>query len=111
MPPQIATLVFAVGIAGLFWLNRDDSVRVSKALWLPAIWLSINGSRSVSAWLGMGAGAEIPGQPPPVSVLDQVIAGALILLGAIVLSRRSKKPEGGAESQLADRVLLFLLPL
>ena len=94
MPPQIATLVFAVGIAGLFWLNRDDSVRVSKALWLPAIWLSINGSRSVSAWLGMGAGAEIAGQPPPVSVLDQVIAGALILLGAIVLSRRSRSLRG-----------------
>lgn len=90
MPPQIATILFATGIAGLFWLNRDDSVRVSRALWLPVIWLSINGSRSVSAWLGMNPPAEIAGQIPATSMLDQVVAGTLILLGAIVLSRRPR---------------------
>ena len=90
MPPQIATTLFAIGIAGLFWLNRDDSVRVSKALWLPTVWLSLNGSRAVSFWLGMGPPAEIPGQPPATSMLDQVVAGTLILLGAIVLIRRGK---------------------
>ncbi len=94
MPPQIATVLFAVGIAGLFWLDRDDSVRVSKALWLPTIWLSINGSRSVAAWLGMGAPAEIAGQPPPTSLLDQVVAATLILLGAIVLIRRRRDVSG-----------------
>src|SRR5713226_7177525 len=88
MPPQIATVLFAVGIAGLFWLDRDDSVRTSKALWLPVIWLSISGSRSVAAWLGMGVPAEIPGQLPASSSLDQLVAAALMLLGAIVLIRR-----------------------
>jgi len=90
MPPQVATLLFAVGIAGLFWLDRDDSVRPSKALWLPIIWLSINGSRSVSAWLGMSMAKEIPGQPPPTSPLDQLVAATLIFLGAIVLFRRGR---------------------
>jgi exopolysaccharide production protein ExoQ len=90
MPPQIATLLFAVGIAGLFWLDRDDSVRPSKALWLPIIWLSINGSRSVSAWLGMSMAKEIPGQPPPTSPLDQLVAATLIFLGTIVLFRRGR---------------------
>ncbi len=90
MLPQIATVLFAVGIAGLFWLDRDDSVRVSKALWLPVIWLSINGSRSPSVWLGMGAPMEIPGQLPATSLLDQLFAGTLILLGAIVLIRRRR---------------------
>src|SRR5690242_8913893 len=88
MPPQIATALFAVAIAGLFWLDRDDSVRPSKALWLPIIWLSINGSRSVSGWLGMGTPQEIPGQPPAVSLLDQLVAASLMLLGAIILIRR-----------------------
>ena len=32
----------------------------------------------------------MPGQPPPVSLLDQTIAGSLILLGAVVLIRRGK---------------------
>jgi exopolysaccharide production protein ExoQ len=90
MPPQIATILCAVGIAGLFWLDRDDSVRTSKALWLPIIWLSIAGSRSVSAWLGMGMPLEIPGQPPATSLLDQLVAASLMLLGAVVLIRRGR---------------------
>ena len=94
MPPQIATVLFAAGIAGLFWLDRDGSVRVSKALWLPVIWLSINGSRSVSAWLGMGAQREIPGQLPESSLLDQLVAGTLMLLGVIVLIRRRRDVRG-----------------
>src|SRR5260370_16982524 len=90
MPPQIATLLFAVGIAGLFWLDRDESVRPSKALWLPIIWLSIDGSRSVSAWLGMGVAKEIPGQPPASSPLDQLVPPTLILLRAPILIRRGR---------------------
>src|SRR5271157_2374525 len=90
MPPQIATVLFAVGIAGLFWLNRDRSVRTSKALWLPVVWLWTNGSRPPSVWLGMGAPREIPGQLPESSLLDQVIASALILSAVIVLIRRRR---------------------
>ena len=91
MPPQIATLLFAVGIAGLFWLDRDASVRTSKALWLPIIWLSIAGSNSPFAWFGMGAAADIPGQLPQSSALDQLLAGSLMLLGLVVLIRRPKE--------------------
>lgn len=90
MPPQIATALFAVGIAGLFWLDRDKSVRVSKALWLPIIWVAINGSRSVSGWLGTAPPREIPGQLPATSLLDQVVAAALMLMGTIVLIRRRR---------------------
>lgn len=88
MPPLIATLVFAIGIAGLFYLDRHDSKHRSKALWLAVIWLSLNGSRSVAGWLGMGAPMEIPGQLPESSLLDQLVAGTLMLLGVIVLIRR-----------------------
>jgi exopolysaccharide production protein ExoQ len=91
MPPQIATLLFAFGIAGLFWLDRDDSVRTSKALWLPIIWLSIAGSKSPFAWFGMAAAADIPGQLPGSSTPDQLLAGSLMLLGLVVLIRRPKE--------------------
>jgi exopolysaccharide production protein ExoQ len=90
MSSQVATLLFAVGIAGLFWLDRDKSIRTSKALWLPIVWLSITGSRSVAAWLGMGLPQEIPGQPPASSLLDQFVAATLMLLGAIILIRRGR---------------------
>src|SRR5262245_56525886 len=87
---QIATLLFVVGIAGLFWLDRGGSGRPSNALWLPVIWLGTNGSRSVSAWLGMGVPQEIAGQLPESSSLDQVIAATLILWGVIVLIGRRR---------------------
>jgi exopolysaccharide production protein ExoQ len=90
MSSSLALLAFIIGIAGLFWLDRDGSTRTSKPLWLPIIWLAIAGSRSVSAWLGMGVPTEIPGQLPESSLLDQLIAGTLMLLGAIVLIRRRK---------------------
>jgi exopolysaccharide production protein ExoQ len=90
MPPQIATILFAVGMAGLFWLDRDGSARTSKALWLPIIWLSIAGSRPASYWLGMSQPMQIAGQLPEASSFDQLFAGTLMLLGAVVLIRRRR---------------------
>lgn len=51
MSPRIATIVFVFGILGLFWLDRDDKPRSSKALWVPIAWLFINSSRAPSLWL------------------------------------------------------------
>lgn len=107
MPPQIATVLFAVAIAGLFWLDRDDSVRVSKALWLPVIWLSIIGSRSPFSWFGIGAPAEIPGQIPATSLPDQLFAATLILLGAIVLIRRRRDVRGLLKASWAIALYYF----
>ena len=107
VPPLLATLVFAIGIAGLFYLEspwhlrcassgslslyRHDSEDASKALWLPVIWLLINGSRSVSAWLGMGPPPREPvDQLPATDLLDQLFAGTLMVLGAIILIRRRR---------------------
>jgi hypothetical protein len=89
MNPSLALLLFVVGICGLFFLDRDKYVRPSKAVWLPVIWLWINGSRPVSTWLGMGVQLnESPGQLPDTSFLDQAVAGSLLLLGIIVIARR-----------------------
>ena len=88
----IALLICSTGIAGLFFLNQDKSVRNSTALWLPVIWLWIVGSRPVSAWLGMGGGSvgglasTLDGSP-----LDAAVFGILVLVGiAVLLSRMSK---------------------
>ena len=58
MPPAIASIIFTIGILGLFYLNRDKSVRMSKALWIPAVWLFLISSRPVSLWLGMATNIE-----------------------------------------------------
>jgi exopolysaccharide production protein ExoQ len=92
--PSVATILFAIGIAGLFWLDRDGSVRTSKGIWLPVIWLWIGNSRSVSVWLGVDLPTQVPGQLPASSQLDQLVAFALMLFGVIVLIRRRRRVTG-----------------
>jgi len=82
MGSSIALVIFVVGIAFLFFLDRDNSVCTSKALWLPVIWLWINASRPISAWLGMNS---LNG-----NWLDEIVAGILMVLGIIVIGRRRK---------------------
>jgi exopolysaccharide production protein ExoQ len=92
MGAPLAFLICSVGVAGLFYLNRDKSVRNSMALWLPVFWLWIVGSRPVSAWLGIGAGpagalaSTLDGSP-----MDAAVFGALMLAGIAVLFGRRQR--------------------
>lgn len=92
MSASLAFLIFGVGVAGLFFLDRDKSSRTSKALWLPVIWIWIAGSRTVSLWLGIGSesagnlASTLDGSP-----LDAVIFEVLIFAGVIVLCCRRKR--------------------
>jgi exopolysaccharide production protein ExoQ len=89
MNPSIATLICVCGIAGLFYLGRDNSLRTSKALWLPVIWMWIVGSRAVSAWLGLtptGANVQLEGSP-----VDAAVFGVLSVAAVAVLIRRNRR--------------------
>lgn len=95
MSPQIATLLFAVGILGLFVLNKDAKARTSPALWIPVIWLSISGSRMASQWIAsIGSGSTtrysseqiLDGNP-----FDRALLTGLLLLGVVVLIRRGRR--------------------
>ena len=92
----LAFLVCAIGTASLFYLDRDNLARNSKALWLPTIWLWIIGSRPVSAWLGIwlgvgqlgsgqGLDAQLDGSP-----VDAVILMGLLAAAVAVLLRRKQ---------------------
>jgi exopolysaccharide production protein ExoQ len=92
MPPSIATIIFAIGIAGLFYLDRDKKVRVSKALWIPALWLFFCLSRSASQWLGVSpppgdmASVYLEGSPIDRAVFIGLEVAALI----VVIARRRR---------------------
>jgi exopolysaccharide production protein ExoQ len=95
MLPQIATLLFAVGILGLFALNKDAKERTSPALWIPVIWLGIACSRMVSQWIaaiGTGATAHysaeqiLDGNP-----FDRALLTGLLVIGVAVLVKRGHK--------------------
>ncbi len=107
LPPIVATVVFIVGIAGLFWLDRDPEARLSKAVWIPAAWLFVVGSRPVSSWIGMSptldsTEAYLEGSPIDRAVFTVLLAAAL----AVVISRMNRVAPLLARNKT---VLLFFL--
>jgi exopolysaccharide production protein ExoQ len=107
MGAPLAFLICGVGIAGLFFLDRDKSVRTSKALWLPVIWLWIAGSRPVSSWFAMGGSgnnlaASLDGNP-----MDAAIFTALLAIGVMVLFHRGKKTR--AYLAVSAPIIIFFL--
>ncbi len=94
MPPFIASVIFAAGIAGLFFLDRGKNP-VSKALWIPTAWLFITSSRAVSLWLGLSppttdqASFYVEGSPVDRAVFAILEAAALI---AVIGRRRQVGP-------------------
>jgi exopolysaccharide production protein ExoQ len=89
MNPSIARYVYGFGILGLFFLDRDKSSRISKAAWLPVIWLLIVGSRAVSIWLGLAPASATSVQAD--SPVDGLVYLALLVAGLAVLVRRRRK--------------------
>jgi len=87
LPPIVATVIYVIGIAGLFWLDRgrDRGIRLSRTLLLPTAWLLLIGSRPVSMWLGVSPDAGTAtiyeeGSPADRAVYMALVAGALIVL-------------------------------
>jgi exopolysaccharide production protein ExoQ len=88
MSQSLATAAYALGIVGLFYLNRDKSARTSGALWIPVIWFWILGSRAVSAWLGFSPGDPTLEQALEGSPIDAAVFGVLLASGIGILTRR-----------------------
>jgi len=89
MNPLLAAFIYTCGIAGLFYLDRDRTVRTSTALWLPVLYFCIVGSRPVSSWLGLsptGGNVQLEGSP-----LDAAIFGILLCASIGELLRRRNK--------------------
>jgi exopolysaccharide production protein ExoQ len=67
------------------WLLRNDvsyRERMSRALWIPLLWLFIYSTRPLGAWLGMGGGGEtdLDGSPLDASVVFTLIIAAFFVL-------------------------------
>jgi O-antigen ligase len=88
MPPFVASIIYLSFVAFLFRRDFREKPNVTRALWLPIIWLFIILSKYVSEWLGLlglnvgGASLE---EGSPVDALFYII---LIVAGLRVLARR-----------------------
>ena len=107
MPAIVASLVFALGIAGLFFLDRDDDPRPSRALWLPVIWMIIGASRTPSQWLsGEISTAQVDlyldGSP-----WDRLLLSAILAVGVVVLIARARR--AGPLLRASGPLIVFFL--
>lgn len=92
MSTLVAFTICAVGVIGLFYLNRGGGGRISKALWLPVIWLMIIGSRPVSMWLGVRdlASDDLASTLQGSSVDAGVYAFLMFLALSVLIQRRKR---------------------
>ena len=90
MNASVANLVYTFGVAGLFYLNRDNSTRTSKALWLPVLYLWILGSRPVSYWLGGSTGSNSDNIQLD-SPFDEAFFAVLLIAALSVLVYRRRR--------------------
>ena len=92
MPAPLAIFICFLGILGLFYLNREESVRTSKALWIPVVWLLLIGSRPVTMWFDSNpnviptASSNLEGSP-----IDAAVLGTVLAIGLCVLVARRDK--------------------
>ncbi len=91
MPQAVATVIYVGGILVLFYLDRDEDSRMSKALWIPAVWLFLTSSRGVSLWLGM---EQVRGSVDVYvegSSIDRAVYTSLVIAAlAVVISRMDR---------------------
>src|SRR5213079_649379 len=95
MSPNIATTLFTLGVLGLFVLDRDRQARTSKGLWVPVIWLLINGSRPVSLWLDSHATVKLQNASQYLdgNPVERFVYASLVLAGLLILMAR--RPQVG----------------
>jgi exopolysaccharide production protein ExoQ len=91
MNPQLALLLCAIGVAGLFYLDRGDCKGVTPALWLPTLWIAIVASKPVSYWLGIGPANPTPQQVMEGNPLDAAVFGLLLIAALTVVWRRREQ--------------------
>jgi exopolysaccharide production protein ExoQ len=107
MAPTLASIIFTIGILGLFHLDRNQGTRMSKALWIPAAWLFLISSRPASLWFGMSPdlkGVDATAAYVEGSPFDRNVFFFLLLVALAVLVSRA----GRAEPLLRKNGLILL---
>jgi O-antigen ligase len=108
MPSQLAFLAWFVLVAALFLRDRKNHPNLSRALWIPLIWLFVIGSRSFSAWIHLSAreAASIEAYSEGNS-LDRNFLIVMFLIATIVVIRRRVK--WSAVFQQNKLIIFFIL--
>ncbi len=90
MPAAVATSLCWLFILTLYFLNRERDSRISSALWVPVIWVSICASRMVSQWFG-GVGEATGKEFEQGNSLDAAVFASLLVVGLVILLRHDRR--------------------
>lgn len=88
MNPYFALFLGIAFVVFLFWVDRGEGGKVSKALWIPLTWTLIIGSRPVSTWLVGISSLSLEDALLEGSPIDRAVYLILIALAFVVLIRR-----------------------
>lgn len=88
--PQIATLIFIIGIGCLLYLDRERDDKSSPVIWVAAAWAFIGASRMLSQWSGSFE-VDSPDKYLEGSALDRWVLSGLLGIALAVLGARWRK--------------------
>lgn len=80
MPSTVALLFCAIFVVFLLWLDHKKSPTVSRALWLPTIWMIYTASKPIGNWFSSAAGDPELGSPMDRNFLTMLLFVSILLL-------------------------------
>lgn len=84
MPAPLALALCTIFVGALLWLDGKQSRGVSRALWIPTVWILVAFSKPLAVWFGSTAENSMEAGSP----LDRAFLIALLALALIVLTKR-----------------------
>jgi exopolysaccharide production protein ExoQ len=102
-----ATLLTVIVIVMLFRLDQIEESRSSLALWVPFIWLFIESTRPVSAWISLNVAGNTTNEYIDGSPLDRNILTVLMAMGLFFLLKKGKR--GAAILRSNPAIILYFL--
>ena len=84
MPPIIALIICSIFVAFLLCLERKQLPTVSRALWIPTIWMLLNLSKPLGIWIGSSGVSMEEG-----SDYDRLALSVLFLIGFLILTTKN----------------------
>jgi len=105
LPPTLALALCIVFVLFLLRLERKQAPDVSRAIWIPTIWMLVIASKPLGVWFQVRNADPEQGSP-----LDLVFQAALILAAMVILIRRDIDwPGAMRENAWLMALVIFML--
>ncbi|MBP1660128.1 MAG: Lipid core - O-antigen ligase, partial [Candidatus Aminicenantes bacterium] len=105
MPPPLALAFCAIFIILMLRLERKQAPDVTRALWIPTVWMLYSASKPIAVWFRIESTAPDAGSP-----MDQVFLIGLMLAALAILARRRSRWMGAMkENPWVLALIVFML--